>query len=44
MLTKIMSIMNRKPHGNGLEGVPIKQNRSTSEVSESDNHVMMETY
>ena len=39
MLNKIMTIMNRKPNGNGLNGVPLKRNKSTSDVDENDDRM-----
>ena len=35
MLKKIMNIMNRKPHGNGLDGVPLKRQGSCDELEEN---------
>jgi len=35
MLKKIMSIMNRKPKDNGLDGVPLKKNTLTDEFDQS---------
>ena len=34
MLKKIMNIMNRKPKGNGLDGVPLKRQNSNEEFDE----------
>lgn len=35
MLKKIMTIMNRKPQDNGLDGVPLKKYPSTDELDDS---------
>ena len=35
MLKKIMGIMNRKPRGNGLDGVPLKRLQSIDDFDEN---------
>ena len=38
MLKKIMGIMNRKPKGNGLDGVPLKRSNSDDDFDENMEH------
>ena len=44
MLNKIMSIMNRKPKGNGLDGVPLKRQVSTGSFEENADQVGNDMY